>query len=140
MNTLVQERLFTEPKHNPEEVLNLAIAFEQEAQQKKTIYVKTTSIKEKPVFAVEKNHESYKCGKKPSTMGHQKICIAKNVEGRNCVKTGHYARMCRMRPPEAIVENKTFPGNKTKRTPEEEKCGSREELLEQFRRRIGERS
>ena len=39
-------------------------------------------------------------------MGHQKICKAKNVECRNCGKTGHYARMCRMRQPEA-KQNKT---------------------------------
>ena len=34
-NVVVQERLFTEPKDNPEEALKFAIAFEQGAQQKK---------------------------------------------------------------------------------------------------------
>ena len=93
-NTLVQERLFTEPKDNPDEALKFAVAFEQGAQQKKTICVKTTNIKEEPVFAVEKNTECYKCGEKPFITGHQKTCKAKNVEYRNCGKMGHYARMC----------------------------------------------
>ena len=105
-NTLVQERLFTEPKDNPEEALKCVVAFEQGAQQKKTIRVKTRKIKEEPVFAVYKNSECYKCGEKPFTMGHQKICKAKNVECRNCGKTGHYARTCRMRQPETR-QNKT---------------------------------
>ena len=43
-NTLVQERLFTEPKDTPDEVLKFAVAFDQGAQQK-TICVKTTNIK-----------------------------------------------------------------------------------------------
>ena len=34
-NTAVQERLFTEPKDNPEEALKFAVAFEQGAQPKK---------------------------------------------------------------------------------------------------------
>ena len=61
-NTAMQERLFTEPKDNPEDALKFAVAFEQGAYQKKTICVKTTNIKEEPVFAVEKNNECYKCG------------------------------------------------------------------------------
>ena len=61
-NTVVQERLFTEPKDNPEEALKFAVAFEQGAQQKKTICIKPTNIKEEPVFAVEKSNECYKCG------------------------------------------------------------------------------
>ena len=88
-NVVVQERLFTEPKDNPEEALKFALASEQGAQQKKTICVKTANIKEKPVFAVEKNNECYKCGEKPFVMGHQKVCKAKSVECRNCGKTGH---------------------------------------------------
>ena len=99
-NTLVQERLFTEPKDNPDEALKFAVAFEQGAQQKKTFCIKTTNIKEEPVFAVEKNTECIKCGEKPFIMGHQKTCKAKNVECRNCGKMGHYARMCRMKQPE----------------------------------------
>ena len=45
-NVVVQERLFTEPTDNPEEALNFAFAFEQGAQQKKTICVKAANIKE----------------------------------------------------------------------------------------------
>ena len=37
-NTVVQERLFTEPKDNQEEALNFAVAFEQGAQQKNNLY------------------------------------------------------------------------------------------------------
>ena len=80
--TAVQEKLFTEPKDNPEEALKFAVAFEQGAQQKKTICLKptTTFIKEEPVFAMEKTNECYKCGEKPFVAGHQKICRAKNVQ------------------------------------------------------------
>ena len=102
-NTAVQERLFTEPKDNPEEALKFAVAFEQGAQQKKTICLKpttTTTIKEEPVFAVEKTNECYKCGEKAFVAGHQKICRAKNVQCRNCGKMGHYGRMCRIKQPE----------------------------------------
>ena len=44
-NMVVQERLFTEPKDNPEEATKFAIAFEQGTQQKKTICIKPTNIK-----------------------------------------------------------------------------------------------
>ena len=71
-NTLVQERLFTEPRNNPNEALKIAVAFEQGAEQKKTICVKTANINEEPVFAVEKNTECYNCGENPFIMGHQK--------------------------------------------------------------------
>ena len=104
-NTLVQERLITVPKDNPQEALNFAIAFEQGAQQRKTIRVKTTNLK-KTVFAVEKNKECYKCGEKPFTMGRQKTCETRNVEFRNCGKTGHYACMYLLRQPET-KQNKT---------------------------------
>ena len=39
-NTLVQERLFTEPKDNPDEALKFAVAFEQETT-KRTSYTAT---------------------------------------------------------------------------------------------------
>ena len=99
-NTVVQERLFTEPMDNPEEALKSAVAFEQGAQQKKTICIKPTTIREEPVFAVEKTNECYKCGEKPFVAGHQKICRAKNVQCRLCGKMGHYGRMCRIKQPE----------------------------------------
>ena len=76
--TLVQEKLFTEPKDNPEKALKFAIAFEQGTQQKKTLCVKTPNIKEEPVFAVDKNNECYKCGEKPFTM------IPKDLQGKKC--------------------------------------------------------
>ena len=104
-NTTVQERLFTEPKDNPEDALKFAVAFEQGAYQKKTICVKSTNIKEEPVFAIEKHNECYKCGERPFVAGHQKICKAKNVQCRNCGRMGHYARMCRMKQTD-VKQNK----------------------------------
>ena len=99
-NTVVQERLFTEPKDTPEEALKFAVAFEQGTQQKKTIWLKPTTMKEVPVVAVEKPNECYKCGVKPFVAGHQKICRSKNIQCRNCGKMGHYGRMCRIKQPE----------------------------------------
>ena len=98
--TFVQEIWFTELKDNPEEALKLAIAFEQGAQQKKLFVCKQSSIKEEPVFAVEKNNECCKC-EEPFTMGHRKICSGKKTLSTETVeKTRHYARMCRIRQPE----------------------------------------
>ena len=106
-NTLVQERLFTEPKNSPVKALKFAFAFEQGAKQTKAICVKTTpNIKEEPVSAVEKNNECYKCGEKPPILVHQKVCKATNAQCRNCRKTRYYARMCRRRKPET-KPNKT---------------------------------
>ena len=76
-NTVGKERLFTEPKDIPEDALNFAVAFEQGAQQKKTICVKPASLKEEPVFAVEKTNECHKYEEKPFFAGHQKIFKAK---------------------------------------------------------------
>ena len=82
-NTVVQERLFTEPKDNPEEVLKVSVAAELGAQQKNTICIKPKNIKEEPVLAVEKSNGCYNCGKKPFLMGHQKVCKARNVQCRS---------------------------------------------------------
>ena len=98
-NTVVQERLFTEPRDNPDEALKYAIAFEQGVQQKRTICTKQPTVKEEPVAVVEKNAECYKCGETPFSVAHQKVCKAKSVECRKCGKTGHYARMCRSKTP-----------------------------------------
>ena len=38
-------------------------------------------------------------------MGHKKVCKAKGVECRNCGKTGHYARMCRLKISETKKNN-----------------------------------
>ena len=104
-NVVVQERLFTEPKDNPEEALKFVIHSNRARSRKKTTCVKAANIKEEPVFAVKNNNECYKCGEKPFVVGHQKVCKAKGVECRNCGKTGHYARMCRLKTPETKKNN-----------------------------------
>ena len=71
-NVTVQERLFTEPRDDPEDALKFAIAFEQGVHQKQAICVKPTNIKQEPVAAIEKNNECYKCGESPFSPAHQK--------------------------------------------------------------------
>ena len=59
-NTNVQERLFTEPRDDPEEALKFAIAFEQGVQQKKAICTRgQITIKGEPVMAVESDKDCY---------------------------------------------------------------------------------
>ena len=62
-NTIVQERLLTEPKEDPEEALQFAVGHEQGVQQKKHIG-RVVCIKDEPIFAVEGSRDCMRCGAK----------------------------------------------------------------------------
>ena len=92
----VQERLCTEPKENPKEALQFAIAYEEGISQQKN-FAGGAEIKTEPVMAVEgrtTRNPCTRCGFEFS-QNHLAACKAKTEKCRNCGVTGHFARMCK---------------------------------------------
>ena len=101
-NTAVQERLFTEPKDNPEEALKFAVAFEQGAQQKKNNLFKANNnnYKRRTSIRCGENKRMLQVWREAIRRWTSKDLQGKKVQCRNCGKMGHYGRMCRIKQPE----------------------------------------
>ena len=102
-NKQVQEKLCTEPKDNPLDALQFAIAFEDGLKRQKTYgYIgQETRVKEEPVCAIsgnrQNNRECWRCGAGNFTLEHTKICKATDVKCNYCGKRGHLERVCNQR-------------------------------------------
>ena len=110
-NKMVQQKLCTEPKDDPQEAFRFAVAYEEGITQHKTFETGTT-IKNEPVYAVtERKNPCPRCGLEFS-QNHLVTCKAKNEKGRNSAGIGHFARMCK-RPKNGNTRER---GNFTGRT------------------------
>ena len=95
-NKTVRKRLCTEPKDQPQDALQFAIAFEEVISPHK-IFVRGSEIKAEPVLAVERRqprNPCTRCGFKVS-QNHLASCKAETEKYRNCGFTGHFARTCK---------------------------------------------
>ena len=99
-NKHVQEKLCTEPKHNPADALQFAIVFEDGLNRQTTYgYInQETKIKEEPVCSVsgakQNNRECWRCGAANFTQDHLNRCKAPNSMCTYCGKKGHLEKVC----------------------------------------------
>ena len=99
-NKQVQEKLCTEPKDNPADALQFAIAFEDGLKRQRTYgYInQETKIKEEPVCSVsgakQNNRECWRCGAANFTLDHLNRCKAPNSMCNYCGKKGHLEKVC----------------------------------------------
>ena len=84
-NKQVQEKFCTEPKDNPAEALQFAIAFEDGLRRQKTYrYIsQEQKIKEEPLCAVsgrkQNDQECWRCGAGNFTLNRIKFCKVQNA-------------------------------------------------------------
>ena len=96
-NKTVQQKLCTEPKTDPQEAFQFAIAYEEGINQHRAFEGGSAieEIKNEPLSAVnERRIPCNKCGLVFS-QSHLAVCKAKNERCRNCALIGHFARMCK---------------------------------------------
>ena len=94
-NKMVQQKLCTEPKEEPQEAFRFAVAYEEGISQQKTFESGAKEIKTEPVYAVtERKNPCTRCGLEFS-QNHLSMCKAINERCRNCSTIGHFARMCK---------------------------------------------
>ena len=94
-NKQVQEKLCTEPKDNPNEALQFAIAFEDGLRRQKTYgYIaQDHKIREEPICTVseskQNDRECWRCGAGNFTMEHLKVCKTQSAMCNYCGRKGH---------------------------------------------------
>ena len=99
-NQQVQEKLCTEPKENPLDALQFAIAFEDGLKRQKTYgYIsQEAKVKEEPVCVIsgnrQNNRECWRCGAGNFTPDHVKFCKAADAKCNYCRRKGHLERVC----------------------------------------------
>ena len=99
-NKQVQEKLCTEPKDNPADALQFAIAFEDGLKRQSTYgYInQEMKIKEEPVCSVsgvkQNNRECSRCGAANFTLDHLYRCKALNSMCNYCGKKRHLEKVC----------------------------------------------
>ena len=84
-NQQVQEKLCTEPKQNPLDELQFAIAYEDGLKRKRTIgnpYI-SVSVKEKPVFAVTQKSDNKECWR--CRTGKFRAALLNNCKGSGTI-------------------------------------------------------
>ena len=92
-NKMLQQKLCTEPKDNPQEAFRFAVAYEEGISQHQTFESGRREIENEPVYAVtERKNPCTRCGLDFSQT-HLALCREKNEKCRNCATLGHYARM-----------------------------------------------
>ena len=97
-NKQVQEKLCTEPKENPAEALQFAIAFEDGLKRQNSYgYIsQEPKIKEEPICAVStsKQRECWRCEAGNFTLDDLSKCKAPNAMCNYCGRKGHLERVC----------------------------------------------
>ena len=95
-NLAVQEKLCTEPKTNPKDALEFAIAYEEGTLRQKSYGESKVTIKSEPICTVAgKRKDCLRCGKENFSMEHLKVCPAKGKQCNKCGIMGHFGRVCR---------------------------------------------
>ena len=103
-NKQVQEKLCTEPKDNPLDALQCAIAFEDGLKRQKTYgyFSQEAKVKEGPLCANsgnrQNNGECWRCGAGNFTLDHVKIFRAADAKCKYCGRKGQLERVCNQRP------------------------------------------
>ena len=97
-NKHVQEKLCSEPKENPAEALQFAIAFEDSLKRQKSYgYIsQEPKIKEEPICVVStsQQRECWRCRAGNFTLDHLSKCKAPNAMCNYCGRKGHVERVC----------------------------------------------
>ena len=97
-NKQVQEKLCTEPKDNPADDLQFAIAFEDGLKRIYGYINQEKKIKEEPVCSVsgvkQNSRECWRCGAANFTLDHLDRCEAPNSMCNYCGKKGHLEKVC----------------------------------------------
>ena len=94
-NSAVQEKLCTEPKTNPKDALEFAIAYEEGTLRQKSYGENKITIKSEPICTVAKKKDCLRCGKENFSIEHLKVCPAKGKQCNKCGVMGHFGRVCR---------------------------------------------
>ena len=94
-NKMVQQKLCTEPKDNPQKAFSFAVDYEEGISQHQTFESGRREIKNESVYAVtERKNPCTRFGLKFS-QNHLALYKAKNEKCRNCATKGYYARRCK---------------------------------------------
>ena len=107
-NKKVQEKLCTEPKDNPTEALQFAIAFEDGLRRQKTSKYNSQEqkIREELVSAVsgskQNDRECWRCGAGNFTLHHIRFCKAQNATCNYCGRKGYLEHVCDQKKNDAL--------------------------------------
>ena len=130
--TSVEEKLCTEPKDNPNEALQFAIAFEDGLRRQKTYgYIaQEYKVKEEPVCTVggskQNDRECWRCGAGNFTLDHIKVCKAQSVMCNYCGRKGLLERVCNQKKNDNFTKTA-----KMRQTGKFEQMGRRVQLVDQ---------
>ena len=140
-NKQVQEKLCTEPKENPAEAVQFAIAFEDGLKRQNSYgYIsQEPKIKEEPICAVStsQQRECWRCGAGNFTLDHLSKCKAPNAMCNYCGRKGHLERVCNQKKKDTNTKFGSSRGNgNTARSGNRVQKVDPEEIDEDKRRRV----
>ena len=127
----MQDTLCTEPKNNPADALQMAVASEDGINRQKTYgYInQETKIKEEPICSVsgssQNNRKCWRCGAGNFTLDHLKLCKGPNAICTYCVRKGHLERACNQKKKNNFQESGRFKTNGNR-----EQSGRRVQLVD----------
>ena len=96
-NKMIQRKLCTETKDNPQKAFRFAVAYEEsgsKVEDAKHSKVEDAKIKTNQCTQLQKNNACTRRGLEFS-QNYLALGKAKNEKRRNCATIGHYARMCK---------------------------------------------
>ena len=124
INNQVQEKLCTEPKKNPAEALQFAIAFEDGLKRQKSCgYVsQEVKVEEEPTCAVSSSNtrECWRYGAGNFTLEHLSKCKALNAMCNYCGRKRHLERVCSQKNSNLKFDNSRGFGKRVQRVDPEE--------------------
>ena len=96
-NKTVQQKLCTEPKNDPQESFQFAIAYEEGINQHRAFEGGSAlkEVKNEPLCAVNERRNPCSRFGLEFSQNHLAVSKAKNERCRNCALIGHFARMCK---------------------------------------------